>query len=194
MVCRRNRHQKSSIFRNPWTRTSTLQDAVSIFSALSQVTQSVTEDVIAAGERIIIRAKIGDDVRAAGRIINIDAEVDDDVILAGETIALGPNATISGRTWTAARSVDIAGQLGAELRAAAQEVTISGQIKGNVYLIAESIEVLPGAIITGDFSYRSSTEANIASGANISGKVNRLEMELPEEPDAPIFLIISVFF
>jgi hypothetical protein len=158
------------------------------------VAQSVTEDLIAVGERIILRAKIGDDVRAAGRIINIDAEVGDDVILAAETIALGPNATISGRTWAAARSIDVAGQLGAELRAAAQEVTIGGQITGNVYLIAENIEVLPGAMITGDFSYRSSTEANIASGANISGKVIRLEMELPEEPDAPIFLIVSGFF
>lgn len=158
------------------------------------VAQSVTEDLIAAGERIIIRAKIGDDVRAVGRIINIDTGVGDDVILAGETIALGPNATISGRTWIAARSVDVAGQLGAELRAAAQEVTISGQIKGNVYLIAENIEVLPGATITGDFAYRSPTEANIASEANISGKVSQLEMELAEEPDAPIFLIVSVFF
>ena len=158
------------------------------------VAQQVSEDVIAAGERINLSADIGDDVRAAGRIIYLNAAIGDDAILAGETVTLAPDSTVSNRAWIAGRSVELAGQIGTELRAAAQEITISGEIGGNVHLIAEDIEVAPGAKIEGDFIYRSPSEANIATGATISGTLVRQEMDLPEAPDFPVFPFLVVTF
>ena len=151
------------------------------------VAEQVSEDVIAAGERINLSADVGDDVRAAGRMINLNAVIGDDAILAGETVTLGPDSIVSNRAWIAGRSVELAGQIGMELRAAAKEITISGEIGGNVHVIAENIEVYPGVKIEGDFIYKSPSEANIAPGATISGKLIRQEMDLKESLDIAVF-------
>ncbi len=156
--------------------------------------QPVSEDVIAAGERVNINADIGDDFRAAGRIINLDAAIGDDAILAGESVTLSPDSRVSGRAWIAGRSVELAGQIDAELRAAAQSVIISGDINGNVYLIAESIEISPGAKISGDFLYRSPNDANISPGATISGKISRQEIEMPDKAEVAIFPFLAFSF
>lgn len=158
------------------------------------IAQPVSEDVIAAGERVNLNADIGDDLRAAGRIINVDATIGDDAIVAGESVTLSPDSRVSGRAWIAGRSVELAGQIDSELRAAAQSVIISGDINGNVYLIAETIEVLPGARINGDFLYRSPNDAIISPEAEISGKVSRREMEMPDKSEVSIFPFLAFSF
>ena len=158
------------------------------------VAQRVSEDVIAVGERISLSASIGDDLRAAGRIINVNASIGDDAILAGETVTLGSGSSVLNRAWIAGRSIEIAGQIGEELRAAAQDIALSGEIGGNVYLFAENIEVAPGAKIEGDFIYRSANEANIAPGATITGELVYQETALPEASDLPVFPALAFTF
>jgi cytoskeletal protein CcmA (bactofilin family) len=158
------------------------------------ITQPVSEDVIAAGERVNLNADIGDDFRAAGRIIIVDAAIGDDAILAGESVTLSPDSRVSGRAWIAGRGVELAGQIDTELRAAAQSVIVSGDINGNVYLIAEKIEVLPGARINGDFLYRSPNDANISPEATITGNVSRREMKMPDKPEVSILPFLAFSF
>lgn len=158
------------------------------------IAQPVSEDVIAAGERVNLNADIGDDIRAVGRIINVDAAIGDDAILAGESVTLSPDSRVSGRAWIAGRGVELAGQIDSELRAAAQSVIISGNVNGNVYLIAENIEVLPGARITGDFLYRSPNDANISPEATISGKISRKEMDMSDKTEGSIFSFLAFSF
>lgn len=158
------------------------------------VAQRISEDVIAAGERISLSADVGDDLRAAGRIITVTASIGDDAMLAGETVTLGSGAAVLNRAWIAGRSIEIAGQIGAELRAAAQEIVISGEIGGDVHLIAENIEVAPSAKIEGNFTYRSASEANIAPGATITGDLVHQKMDLPKAPDFPVFPVLAFFF
>jgi hypothetical protein len=72
--------------------------------------------------------------------------------------------------------VSVYGKVGNGLKAAGGRIVIAGQVTGDVELAARSIEIEPGAVITGNLRYRSSNEAKIASGAKIGGTVVREEM------------------
>ena len=159
------------------------------------INAAVSGDVIAAAERVTVHATVGDDVRAAGREVNINGQIGDDAILAGETVTLAPETTVGGRAWLAGRRVEVAGRIGKELRAAGQSITIGGVIDGNVQLAGEMIEILPGAQIAGDLIYHSSEDALIAAGAQISGHVERIDLELPELelPEGSGFSVIIGF-
>ena len=152
---------------------------------------AVSGDVIAAAERVTVRSSVGDDIRAAGREVSITGQITDDAILAGETVTLAPETMVGGRAWLAGRHVEIAGRVGKELRAAGQAITISGFVDGNVQLMGETIEILPGAHIVGDLIYRSDKDALISAGAKIDGRVERIDMELLfEEPDGSSLSIV----
>lgn len=154
------------------------------------VEKTVSGDLIAAAEQVMVRGDVGDDARLAGRTITIAGQVGDDAIAAGETISLIPEATVGGRFWVAGRTMEIAGTVTKELRAAGQTVTISGVVQGDAFLVAETIEILPGARLDGDLFYRSPNEAFIAAEAVIAGSVQRQELEMPERPEFPVIPVL----
>jgi cytoskeletal protein CcmA (bactofilin family) len=135
------------------------------------IDQQVAGDVIVAGENVTVRAQVQDDVRAAGRTVTIAGSVADHVVAAGETIDITSAATIGGWAWLAGREVNVAGKVGRELKVAGQIVIISGEIVGDVTLMAEEIRILASARIKGDLIYRSENEPDISEGAEIAGDV-----------------------
>ena len=67
-----------------------------------------------------------------------------------------------------------------ELRVAAADVRISGEVHGDVRIAARSIEILPTARITGDLAYTSERPARIDPGARILGTVTYTRSDLAE--------------
>ncbi|MGD2057054.1 MAG: hypothetical protein PVJ15_09630, partial [Gammaproteobacteria bacterium] len=133
------------------------------------IDRTVTGDIMAAGETVAIRAQVQDDVRAAGRSVSLSGQVAGHVVAAGEVVDIAPAATIGGWAWLAGREVNIAGRIGRELKAAGQRVILSGEVNGDVDIMAEEIHVLESARIDGDLVYRSGKEPDIAEGARIAG-------------------------
>jgi cytoskeletal protein CcmA (bactofilin family) len=146
------------------------------------IDQLVTGDVMAAGETVTVRAQVQDDVRTVGRSVTIAGSVAGHVVAAGETVDIAPAATIGEWAWLAGREVNVAGQIGKELKVAGQIVILSGEVAGDVELMAEEIRIPASARINGDLIYRSENEPQIAEGAEIAGDIIAKPM-LYQEPE-----------
>jgi len=135
------------------------------------IDQSVQGDVLAAGETVDIRAKVADDVRLAGRQVTITGAVDGHIVAAGETIRLRSSSTIGGWAWLAGQHIDVAGNIGRELKAVGEHITVGGELGGDVVLIADNIKILPGAHIRGQLIYHGPNKPQIHADAKIDGGI-----------------------
>jgi hypothetical protein len=144
------------------------------------VRQRVKADVLVAGGSVSLTGRVGDDVRAAGGTVTIGGDVGGDVVAAGGTVTLAPEAVVGGRTWLAGGKVAMAGRIARELRVAAADVSISGEVHGDVRIAARTIEILPTARITGDLAYTSLRPARIDPGARILGTVTYTRSDIAE--------------
>ena len=133
------------------------------------INNAIAGDIVAAGWRIELAAAAQDDVRMAGSEVSIDAPVNGDVTIAGGAVRLGPEARVSGRSWITGGSVEINGVLERELKVAAGEVVIAGELRQPVHIVADKLDVRAGARILAPVTYRGATEATIATGATMTG-------------------------
>ena len=150
-------------------------------------------DVIAAGGTITIRGEVLDDVRTAGGDITVDANIGDDLIASGGRIKLSPDALVSGQAWLAGGDIYIAGTVNRDLVAGAGSVSISGVVHGDVRVESGGLQILDGALISGDVYYRGPDEAIIHPDSKITGQVHyeQVEWERPHE-GMGIFFAISM--
>ena len=161
------------------------------------IEDTVNGDVAAFGGSVELRAKIKDDARITGGDVTVHGTIGDDLLAAGGTVVVAPDARIGGRAWIAGGTLDIAGRVGKGLKAAGGEIIISGEILGDVDLIGENIEIRPGAIIHGQFNYRSPNEVRIDPGARLLGAVVQLPLEAPPgaksgHAGARVFMLLSL--
>jgi len=152
------------------------------------ISEMIQGDVIAAGETVNLRARVLDDVRVAGRQVTLASEVGDHMVAAGERVTLESGSRVGGWAWLAGESVRMSGYVGKELKVAARHVIVSGEVMGNVELIAEKIEILDGAHLHSDLIWRGEHPPQLDDGALIDGRV--IELPLPEhmkqEEGAPL--------
>jgi cytoskeletal protein CcmA (bactofilin family) len=146
-------------------------------------------DVSAAGGQITISGGVGDDLRAAGGEVSLRGFVTDEVSMAGGSVRIEEGSAIAGRTWIAAGMLDMAGQIGADLRVFARTAVISGQIQGNVEVTAQEIRIDPGAVIGGYLVWHSEQPPLIAEDALILGGIAGAQSPVDELPETtlPVF-------
>ena len=137
----------------------------------AEISGDVEGDVMLAGGRITLDGGVGDDLRAAGGTVLISGFVTDQATIAGGTVELQSGSAIGGRTWIAANRVEMAGQVGDDLRIYAGTAVISGKVVGNVEISAREIRVERDAVIGGDLVWRSEQPPTISEDAQILGEV-----------------------
>jgi cytoskeletal protein CcmA (bactofilin family) len=151
-------------------------------------------DVIAAGETVIVNGEVADDVRAAGRIVMVSGRVGDHMVAAGQRVSVEPGAEVGGRAWLSGGTVSIEGRINRDLKAAARKVKLSGQVGGDVDILAEEIEIEAGAVVQGDLVWRGETQPEISAEAHINGQVIQkpLPEHVPEQQDFPGGVLFSL--
>lgn len=132
---------------------------------------NVEGDVSAGGGQIEISGGVGDDLRAAAGNVTLRGFVTDHAVIVGGAVSIAEGSAIAGRTWIAAGTLDMAGQIGADLRVYARTVVIAGQVRGNVEITAREIRIEPGAVIGGHLVWHSEQPPLIAEDALILGDV-----------------------
>lgn len=142
-----------------------------------RIDNQVNGDVLAAGARLDIGAAVLDDVRVVGGEISVSNRIDGDLLAAGGHLRLEHGAAVGGRAWLAGGDIEVNGNVGRELRAAGGDITLAGQINGNVLIIADTLHILPSARINGNLEYRAAHEADIADPTVISGTVTFIPVE-----------------
>jgi cytoskeletal protein CcmA (bactofilin family) len=151
-------------------------DAV-LAGGVVNVSSSVSGDVLAAGGFVIITADTGDDVRSAGGSVAIVGNVGNDLVAAGGLVTIDAKSTVGGRAWLSGNVVNVDGNVKRDLSVNGGRVTLTGAIGGDVEIYADSIEIEPGAVISGSVTYSSPQEAVVHEGAVIEGAVNRKQFD-----------------
>lgn len=135
--------------------------------------QRVGGDATLAGGAVDVRAPVGDDLRVAGGDITVENAVGGELFAAGGNVVVRAPAVITGPASVHGGSVTLAGRFDGDLRASAQKLTLDGEVKGNVHLAAEAIELGPKAHIDGNLSYASAAEIRKDPAAVVAGTVTR---------------------
>ena len=128
----------------------------------------VRADVLAAGGRVTIDGEVGDDVRAAGGELTLSGRLGGDLIAAGGTVTVSPETRVTGRSRVAGGRVDIGGRHERGIEIYGGHVRFSGETPGNVEVVADALEVLPGARIGGTLYHATRGEPRIDPAADLA--------------------------
>lgn len=143
------------------------------------VDQPVQGDASLAGGSVDVRASVGDDLRAVGGDVTIESTVGGELFATGGNITLTPAAAVARGATLYGGNVTIDGRVDGGLVATAQKVTINAEVRGDVRVVAEQVELGPNARIAGRLDYVSPAELKKAEGATVTGPVRR-------EPDTGV--------
>ena len=135
----------------------------------------VDGDLFAAGRTVDLHGPVGDSTRVAGESITVDTVIDGDLLVAGNRLQLLGGAVIRGGLMTASSTIDLAGIVEENFRAAAGEIIVSGTVRGDAYVIADRLELAPGARIDGDLDYRTRLPISAEEAARVGGTVRHTE-------------------
>jgi cytoskeletal protein CcmA (bactofilin family) len=141
----------------------------------------VNGSVMAAGRIVNINGDVTHAVRAVAETININGDVDGDVMAGCGKLNIGRTARIGGDILFGADIAGIDGPVEGNIKGSGREVTISNWVNGDVELEVESLTILSTANIGGDLSYTSEEEADIQSGAQITGATTHTIPEVKED-------------
>ncbi|MDH5184541.1 MAG: hypothetical protein OEX12_11695 [Gammaproteobacteria bacterium] len=154
---------------------------------------SVASDVLIIGGDITISATIGDDLRITAGSAVLNSSVSGDLLFAGGQLSLSPKNVVQGHSWLAGGQLDLGGQFHKGLNAIAGTIILSGHIRGDVELEAESIRIGSDTRIDGRLLYRSPVEATIHPDAKIQGGIHYEPSELKHTGNGSgIFALFSL--
>ncbi len=150
-------------------------------------------DVFATGNAVDLRGPIGDSTRVAAQTLTVDTTIDGSLLAGVAELIVTDDARIAGGITAAAARVEIDGTVENGLRLAAGEIVIRGRVEGDANLIADSVDLEPGARITGDLQYQARTPLSPEAAALVDGDV-RFEERVDDESEGgtPWGLVISV--
>lgn len=191
------------IFGDEVTIDGEVKGDVIAFGRVIRVNGLVEGDLIAAGQAIVISGEVADDVRMAGQVLKIDkdAAIGDEVIAAALSLEIEDETSIGGDLVYAGYQALLAGDIAGKVQGAMANCEISGHVAGDVDLsvngdesgaqahtggspppisfprVPAGLTIRDTAQLDGGLKYKSPDEADIAAGAQITGKI---EHERPQ--------------
>ena len=140
-------------------------------SRLLRVDGRVDGDLFAAAAAIDLRGPIGDSARLVGQSLYVDTAIDGDLLAAAEELVVAEDARIAGRVAAAGSRVEIDGTVENGTRLGGGEIVIRGTVHGDAEVVADRLDLAPGARITGDLDYRARTPMSPEAAARVEGTV-----------------------
>ena len=128
-------------------------------------------DLFAIAREVVLRGPVGDSTRVVADGLTVDSTIDGDLIVTASRLHLSDGARISGDLVTAASAVEVEGTVEGITRVAAGEIVISGTLRGDANLVADRVDLAPGARIEGDLDYRARTPLSPEATARVAGTV-----------------------
>ena len=185
----------------------TIRGDLVAFGQSVTVDGTVEGDLLAAGQSVEIGGEVDDDARIAGQalLLGEGASVGDDLIAAAYSLQNEPQSNVGGTLWYAGYQALLAGTVGQDLAGAVNALTLGGEIGGDadvdvdgeeggaappafvpvpqvpIPTVESGLTLTNSALIGGNLTYQSNTEAQIDPGAQIEGDVVREERPVEEE-------------
>lgn len=125
------------------------------------------------GGSVEANAPVRDGLHVAGGDVTIDDVVGGKLFVAGGQITVGPDAVIAGTARLFGGRVTVAGRIDGDLHASGRHVTINGDVRGNVSVRADTVELGPDARIGGTLRYSARSELRKDEGAVVGSIVHQ---------------------
>ena len=157
-----------------------------VFIAANQVSLlgAFGNDVWAGGSEITATGSFGDHLRAAGNTIRFQGIASNGVAFAGNSVDIATGSVVQASANIAASACVVAGEIWGPARIMAESVTLSGDFRSSVRVIAGDIVVMPGTMIAGDLRYTSGKEVVLPDGVELGGKLIRESATAAAGPQA----------
>jgi cytoskeletal protein CcmA (bactofilin family) len=189
----------------------TVEGDLIAFGSSIAVDGTVEGDLISAGQSVEIGGTVEDDARIAGQtlLLGEGGEVEDDLIAAGFSLENVPGSAVGGTLLYAGYQALLQGTVSEDINAAANGLELGGEVGANVdaevdgedggppsFLFALQADVpaiesgltlTDSAVVGGNLTYESGTEARIDPQAQIEGEVIGEERPAEAEEDTYTF-------
>ena len=138
----------------------------------------VSGDVIVAGGTLHLTGPIGGSIRAAGGTLEVAGEVGEDLVYAGGN--LSTTAAVNRDALVATNQGRFDGAVGRNVLGSAGTLTLANRVGGDVQVQVGTLQLTDTAVVGGNLIYTSDKEAQIAPGAQVQGRIERVA-----PPDRP---------
>lgn len=132
----------------------------------------INGDLFTAAQTITIAGKVNGNIYMAGKDLELGTQTDGDVFAAGQTILVPAHGVIGRDLMAAGQSITLEGTVQRHLNGGAVEMVLGGTVGQDAVLEANDIQLLPGASIGGDLTYKSEKQAAISPGAKVVGQID----------------------
>src|SRR3990172_9558494 len=159
--------------------SESLEDDLYIAGGTVDVTGTVDGDVgasggiLAAGGTVRITSAVGRSLRAAAGDLTVGSRIDADAVLAGGSVTVDQASQVGRDLVAMGGSVRVLGSVSRNAFLNGGDVIIGGTIQGNVEVQADHVTLLPSARIQGQLRYSADRPAEIQSGAQVTGGIER---------------------
>ena len=151
-----------------------------------RVDGQVDGDLFAAARTVDLRGPVGDSSRVVGDQVTVNASIDGDLIAGGNRLQILDGAVIRGGLAAAASSLELDGVVEENLYVAAGEIVVRGIVRGDATVIADRLDLDPGARIEGDLDYRTRIPLSAEAAALVGGEV-RYEEPVDDDDGGVLF-------
>ena len=122
-----------------------------------------------AGGKVELSGTTGRSARVVGGEVTITGKIAGDLFVIGGKVSIPSQARIGGDVIVTGGQVDIRGIVNGKLEVQGSEVTLGGVVAGDAHISGSSIELLGPARIGGKLTYTSSSSADVAPNAVVTG-------------------------
>ena len=138
---------------------------------------TVNGDILCGGESIDISGAVDGDIRCGGANISISGKIEKNVNVFGESIKIKPNTQIGRNLLAFGKYIKIDGKVNGYTKLGGHRIILNGEFFQDVDINTEtiwdsgpnsSVTILPGTIIHGKLTYRSTAPINIPKGAVVN--------------------------
>jgi len=135
------------------------------------VSKDIAEDITIAGGSISVLGSSGGDIRIAGGDILLTGSMVGDLIIVGGAIDVLPEVVVGRDAVIAGGAVSLNGTVKGDTKITGGRVDIVGNIRGNLTVEAEEINIKSSANIGGSIVYKGKDETilTVEEGATITG-------------------------
>jgi len=166
----------------------TVEGTAFAFGQVVRVNGTINGDLITCAQTLYINGTVKGNIYAAGQDLTLGTQATGDVLLAGQRIDVTKEAVIGRDLFIGGSTVLMDGTVQREFYVNGADVSISGLVGRNLNMEGQTLNLLDGADIKGDLSYRTHDKAKIASGAVIEGKTNWQYVEPAETQPSKTFV------
>ncbi|MBN2464574.1 hypothetical protein JXD38_02980 [candidate division WOR-3 bacterium] len=146
------------------------------------VSGAVSGDLVALCATLNVTGAVDGAVRAGAGTVYIDGGVGQDVLAGCASLAVGKSSEVHGDVIAGCRTLEIAGTVRGDVKAVADEVTISGSIDGNVDVtVTSKLTLKPDARVYGNLRYRSNKELDLSNPDMVFGNIEHVQLPTSRE-------------